>query len=145
MDLVEIHCAQTRSLGCDEAFDSPTEDDSRLGLAGFEASGLGPHKIPHEDMAWRSLTSTWKGTSPEKVKRAQALREGWKYLCSDYQAKGLGEQRRPQRELGTIGMEPGEDPKIFTPRIDRNVSERKRPRNGDSGESSPRIHHQLIG
>lgn len=42
------------------------------------------------------------------------------------ESKGLSKQRRFTREFNTIGIEPDEDPKKYTPRVDRIVRELER-------------------
>lgn len=94
-------------------------------MTGIDTLGLTQEKVLHSDVAWRSIISPWKSRVFGVVERAQSPSEKWKQLCSYDQAEGLKEQRRLQRELGTMALEPAEDPDTFIRRIDRIVSKVK--------------------
>lgn len=111
------HCAQTRSLGCDDKFDAPGEEAILVGLVGLAVSGVEPEKVHGANVAWRSLNSTCKGMAFVIVKRAQSPSEAWKRLYSCHQAEGLSEQRQLQHELEAMSMMPGQNPKQFTRRL----------------------------
>lgn len=67
VDLVESESAQTKSRGCDEAFDASSGEAIKLKLAGFDTSVLDPENVHHADVARRSLISTCTGMEFENV------------------------------------------------------------------------------
>lgn len=95
-------------------------------LAGLDTPGVDQEKVHDADVAWRMLISTCKGMACTTVEQAQSPSEAWTQVRSYYQAGGFSEHRRVQRELGPTAIEPGGDPKKFTLRVDRNVSEQNK-------------------
>ena len=59
------------------------------------------------------------------VEQVESPTEAWRQLTAYSQVEGVCEQRRLQREMGSLKMEPGDGPKKPTLKVDRAVAEMK--------------------
>ena len=118
MSWSKAHRVQTRPLGCYAAFDDLENKDIKTGSVEFDHSDINRRKFQEANCAWRSLVTTSKGVAFDIVKRADSPSDARRQLTAYYQVECVCEQRRLQREFGSL-KEPGDDPKKFTLKVDK--------------------------
>ena len=68
-----------------------------------------------------------KGVAFDIVERAESPSETWRQLTAYFHVEGMCEELRQQkREFGPLKMEPEDDPKKFTLKVNRTVAEIQR-------------------
>ena len=119
----KIHRAQTRVMGCDEAFNEQPGQALRVGADDFDRSKIPAERLQKAEQAWRSLVTTCQGVALDLVVEAQSPGEAWAALTAYYDTGTQGKRRRLRQELHDTTMKPRENPAEFTQRVDQIVHE----------------------
>lgn len=130
------YTAQASSLGHDEEFDEPTEEATKVELAGFYISGLDHEKVYDTVVAQRLLVSTCKDMAFELVEGVQSPSEVWKQCARTTKQTGRANNHGFSASWELLQWSRGRTPTHSRFALTRTPANRRDySRNGDSGEN----------